>query len=233
MLFYYWASVVDGGPTFQQHLVIVFWVSTTVYRYTVSSTVFLLFCLFNMMHDENQYCWYMCAICRICVSALPAHTRHWINGGSMLARRLRRRPNIDPTLIQCLVLAGLCVSGCVVHVVTYDARRPAQPANTKRWPNVGLTLGQRCRQLANISPALGNVRCLLGSWTAHRWRKADYFDVLWYLVADVCGLYPWNESYFSSSTLYPVPAWHQSRLRSLLSLSLLSKWCRNLGITLH
>ena len=25
----------------------------------------------------------------------------------MLARRLRRRPNIDPTLIQCLVLAGL------------------------------------------------------------------------------------------------------------------------------
>ena len=24
----------------------------------------------------------------------------------MLARRLRRRPNIDPTLVQCLVFAG-------------------------------------------------------------------------------------------------------------------------------
>ena len=27
----------------------------------------------------------------------------------MLARRLRRRPNIDPTMVQCLVFAGLVV----------------------------------------------------------------------------------------------------------------------------
>ena len=29
------------------------------------------------------------------------------------------------------------------------------PANTTRWPNVGLMLGQRCRQWANISSTLG------------------------------------------------------------------------------
>ena len=33
-------------------------------------------------------------------------TRHWTNVGSMLARRLRRRPNNDPILVQCLVLLG-------------------------------------------------------------------------------------------------------------------------------
>ena len=30
--------------------------------------------------------------------------------GSMLVRRLRRRPNIEPTLIQCLVFAGMAWS---------------------------------------------------------------------------------------------------------------------------
>ena len=35
----------------------------------------------------------------------PANTRHWTNVGLMLAHRLRRRPNINPTLVQCLVLA--------------------------------------------------------------------------------------------------------------------------------
>ena len=37
----------------------------------------------------------------------PADTRHWPNVGSMLADRLRRRPNIEPTLGQRLVFAGL------------------------------------------------------------------------------------------------------------------------------
>ena len=45
----------------------------------------------------------------------PLNTRHWINVASMLARRLRRRTNIDPTLIQCLVFAGKS-TGCLVSV---------------------------------------------------------------------------------------------------------------------
>ena len=36
----------------------------------------------------------------------PANTCHWINVGSMLGRRRRRRANIDPPLIQYLVFAG-------------------------------------------------------------------------------------------------------------------------------
>ena len=35
----------------------------------------------------------------------PANTGYWTNVGSMLCRRRRRRDNIDPTLVQCLVFA--------------------------------------------------------------------------------------------------------------------------------
>ena len=40
-------------------------------------------------------------------STIPANTIHWPNAGLMLARRLRRRPNINPALDQCIVLAGM------------------------------------------------------------------------------------------------------------------------------
>ena len=36
----------------------------------------------------------------------PETTRYLTNVGSMLARRLRRRPNIESTLVKCLVFAG-------------------------------------------------------------------------------------------------------------------------------
>ena len=45
------------------------------------------------------------------------NTRHWANVVSMLARRLRRRPNINPTLVQCLVFAGLTLH-CQKYRVT-------------------------------------------------------------------------------------------------------------------
>ena len=38
---------------------------------------------------------------------LTANTIHWLNAGLMLARRLRRRPNITPALGQRLVFAGI------------------------------------------------------------------------------------------------------------------------------
>ena len=38
---------------------------------------------------------------------IPANKRHWANAGSMLGHRLRRWPNIDPALAQCLLLAGM------------------------------------------------------------------------------------------------------------------------------
>ena len=37
---------------------------------------------------------------------IPANTTHWNNVGLMLAHRLRRWPNIKPTLFQCVVFAG-------------------------------------------------------------------------------------------------------------------------------
>ena len=42
------------------------------------------------------------------------NTRHWANAGLMLARRLRRRPNINPALVQCLMSDGRCQS-CSLH----------------------------------------------------------------------------------------------------------------------
>ena len=39
------------------------------------------------------------------------------------------------------------------------------PANTRRWPNVGLMLGQRRRRWANISPTLG--QCIVFAGIAH------------------------------------------------------------------
>ena len=35
----------------------------------------------------------------------------------MLARGLRRRPNIDPTLVQCIVFAGVTFVKCVVDLI--------------------------------------------------------------------------------------------------------------------
>ena len=42
----------------------------------------------------------------LCYGRDPANTIHWPNAGLMLARRLRRRPNINPALGQCI--EGLC-----------------------------------------------------------------------------------------------------------------------------
>ena len=48
-------------------------------------------------------------------SALPANTRHRAIVGSMLVHRLRRWPNIKPTMAQCLVFAGLVLM-CMMWV---------------------------------------------------------------------------------------------------------------------
>ena len=40
----------------------------------------------------------------------PANTRRWINVGLMLVHRLPRWPNIKPTLVQCLMFAGLLLA---------------------------------------------------------------------------------------------------------------------------
>ena len=41
--------------------------------------------------------------------AIPANTTRWTNIVSMLAHRLRRRPNIESTLVQRVVFAGMIV----------------------------------------------------------------------------------------------------------------------------
>ena len=43
----------------------------------------------------------------VCCAGIPANTVHRPNAGLMLARRLRRRPNINPAFGQCSVFAGI------------------------------------------------------------------------------------------------------------------------------
>ena len=53
-----------------------------------------------------SYCIFVLHVSMAQGRPIPASTRHWTNVESMLARRLRRRPNIDSTLAQCIVFAG-------------------------------------------------------------------------------------------------------------------------------
>ena len=42
----------------------------------------------------------------------PANTSYWAIVGSMLARRLRRRPNIEPAMAEGFVIAGIGLQQC-------------------------------------------------------------------------------------------------------------------------
>ena len=85
------------------------------------------------------------------------------NVGLLLAHRLRRWPNNNPTLGECLVFAGHppnTPTRCRFH----DESRVRMavwryPANTKHWTNVRLLLGRRRRRWPNINPTLG--QCLV------------------------------------------------------------------------
>ena len=82
---------------------------------------------------------------------LPANTIHWPNAGLMLARRHRRRPNINPAMGLCIVLRAKCAILLVII-----------SANTRRWTNVGLILEHRLRRWSNIKPALAQCRVITG-----------------------------------------------------------------------
>ena len=89
------------------------------------------------------------------LQVIPANTRRWPSVWLILAHRLRRQPNIIPTLGQRLVFAGMAA---VVAVNTLTASTTL-PANTKLWINVVLMLGQRRRRWANIKATV--VQCVV------------------------------------------------------------------------
>ena len=49
-----------------------------------------------------------CLTLEVLITSIPANTIHLSHVGLMLARRLRRRPKINPALVQCIVFAGSC-----------------------------------------------------------------------------------------------------------------------------
>ena len=75
---------------------------------------------------------------------LDVVARLLVNVVSMLAHRLQRWPNLNPTLVQHLKYSG----------------RWRIPSSARHWPYVGLILSQRMRRWSNIKPTLGKL-CLL------------------------------------------------------------------------
>ena len=69
----------------------------------------------------------------IIFSPTPANTKHWPNVVLMLARRLRRRPNIKTTLGQCFVLAGTSVD--VQVRLCYNHSHTISGSNADCHPN--------------------------------------------------------------------------------------------------
>ena len=70
----------------------------------------LLWAIKNILRILRFYCMYAYANTRNAKDLFPAtqsvNTKHSPNVGTMLAHRLRRRPNIVPTLCERLVFAG-------------------------------------------------------------------------------------------------------------------------------
>ena len=92
----------DGGPTFTQHWVNTCWANVGPLTTTL------------VQHPPNIE-----TTPRVC--GVPANTRHWDSVGLLLVHRLRRWPNIKPTLSQCLVLAGIVLA----LPAKIDAKYPA------------------------------------------------------------------------------------------------------------
>ena len=65
---------------------------------------------------------YFCPLitCLWCQMSLSAHTRRWIYVGSTLAHCLRRWTNVETTLIQSLVSAGLPINALLVCDIKAD-----------------------------------------------------------------------------------------------------------------
>ena len=88
-------------------------------------------------------------------SDIPADTRRWSGVGLMLARRLRRRARICPTLVRRLMFTGIPV--CMGHCMRYSVTLPQQiPANTGHWPNAATEMIHNFQRRPSICLALGH-----------------------------------------------------------------------------
>ena len=114
-----WASVADGGPTLKQHCSSVLCLLDCRLKYCCPNVEFNLVRPHLVGWDDwfarmpffpsasgqfhawtNRY---------LSEPPLSADTRGWINVGLTLAQRRRRWTNVDPTMLQRLVYAGLSV----------------------------------------------------------------------------------------------------------------------------
>ena len=94
---------------------------------------------------------------------LPENTRHWIIVGSMLGHRRRRWPSNEPTMIECLVFAGILPRGRgVLHNITSRAWQ------NLIWRNIDLTgrvpAHRPVRRVHFVTSVLKGRICHLAKW---------------------------------------------------------------------
>ena len=75
--------------------------------YSALTTIYLCISALKTYNASSLCSLYGVPVHQKGVRLIPANTSHWTNVGSRLANRLRRRPNIEPTLVQWFVFAGM------------------------------------------------------------------------------------------------------------------------------
>ena len=119
------------------------------------------------------------------MARIPANTRHWHNVCSTLAHRLRRWPNIDKTLGQCLMLAGMWHNVAVqltgvtwkVHTFLEGAQRLTHKITSL------ITLLHTCAVIACKSESLKrDIVCQIDLMLGQRLRRWSSINPAWIIV---------------------------------------------------
>ena len=134
---------------------------------------FMLF--FPLLWSSNSFAW-----TRTCNELARDHVsaceRHSSNDGLMLGQRLRRWPNIKPSLVSCVVPGhaqryySAVVSFFHNNNRKWQCNYTAIPTDTRHWINVGLTLNHRLRRWASVKLTLIQLLVSFGMWRKWSWQ---------------------------------------------------------------
>ena len=133
-----WANVVEGGPTLNKHWIDVsclhglssshgiiplsLWLSCLRKERQSNKHDTFIQCLFNVSPPYKTLAQHKKKLNRCLASRKndrPENMRRWTNAALMLAHRLRRWPNIKPTLVQCLMFVGFLLAGTETIDITH------------------------------------------------------------------------------------------------------------------
>ena len=103
---------------------------------------------------------------------VPANTRRWTNAGLLLGQRLRRWPNINPTLVQRLVFAGFFFSFISPNLSSQTCQRGALVRiNGRQFDQCRLAIGPSSQTLGKHH--YHHFHCVF--YTGHHFCRVESF----------------------------------------------------------